>query len=152
MATQSSIIAWRIPLTVETGGLQFMGSQRVNTIVWLTLKICLVAHSCPTPCDPLDFSLPGSFVLWIFQTRIVEWVAIFSCMGSSPPKDQTRISCVSCTSGRFFTCWANESPFMLRLLIYRCITHLSLPFSVSYEYIHNLYIILTTWVCIQITE
>ena len=30
MATQSSILAWRIPWTEEPGGLQIMGSQRVG--------------------------------------------------------------------------------------------------------------------------
>ena len=30
MATHSSILAWRIPRTEESGGLQFMGSQRVG--------------------------------------------------------------------------------------------------------------------------
>ena len=30
MATHSSILAWRIPLTEEPGGLQSMGSQRVG--------------------------------------------------------------------------------------------------------------------------
>ena len=30
MATHSSILAWRIPLTEEPGGLQFMGSQGVG--------------------------------------------------------------------------------------------------------------------------
>ena len=30
MATQSSILAWRIPRTEEPGGLQSMGSQRVG--------------------------------------------------------------------------------------------------------------------------
>ena len=29
MATHSSILAWRIPWTEKTSGLQFMGSQRV---------------------------------------------------------------------------------------------------------------------------
>ena len=29
-ATHSSILAWKIPLTEETGGLQSMGSQRVG--------------------------------------------------------------------------------------------------------------------------
>ena len=29
MASHSSILAWRIPWTEETGGLQSMGSQRV---------------------------------------------------------------------------------------------------------------------------
>ena len=36
----------------------------------------LVAQSCPTVCDPVDYSLPGSSVLGIFQARIPEWVAI----------------------------------------------------------------------------
>ena len=31
MATHSSILAWRIPWTEETAGLQSMGSQRVTT-------------------------------------------------------------------------------------------------------------------------
>ena len=30
MATHSSILAWEIPWTVETGGLQSMGSQRIG--------------------------------------------------------------------------------------------------------------------------
>ena len=30
MATHSSIVAWRIPWTEESGGLQFMGSQRAE--------------------------------------------------------------------------------------------------------------------------
>ena len=31
MATHSSVLAWRIPWTEEPGGLQSMGSQRVDT-------------------------------------------------------------------------------------------------------------------------
>ena len=30
MATHSSVLAWRISWTEKTGGLQFMGSQRVG--------------------------------------------------------------------------------------------------------------------------
>ena len=30
MATHSSILAWKIPWTEEPGGLQFLGSQRLN--------------------------------------------------------------------------------------------------------------------------
>ena len=37
-------------------------------------------QSCPTLCDPIDGSPPGSFVHGIFQARVLEWVAIaFSC-------------------------------------------------------------------------
>ena len=32
--------------------------------------------SCPTLCDPVDCSLPGSSVHGILQARILEWVAI----------------------------------------------------------------------------
>ena len=39
-----------------------------------------VTQSCPTLCDPMDYGLPGSSVHWIFQARVLEWVAIvFSC-------------------------------------------------------------------------
>jgi len=34
------------------------------------------AHLCPTLCDSLDYSPPGSSVQGIFQARILEWVAI----------------------------------------------------------------------------
>ena len=54
----------------------------------------LVAQSCPTLCDPMDCSPPGSSVHRIFQTRILEWVAISSSRGSSQSRDQTRISCI----------------------------------------------------------
>ena len=37
---------------------------------------CEVAQSCPTLCDPIDCSLPGSSVHGIFQARVLEWVAI----------------------------------------------------------------------------
>ena len=35
-----------------------------------------VAQSCLTLCNPMDSSLPGSFVHGIFLARILEWVAI----------------------------------------------------------------------------
>ena len=33
-------------------------------------------QSCPTLCDPMDCSLPGSSVHGIFQARVLEWGAI----------------------------------------------------------------------------
>ena len=46
----------------------------------------------------MDYSLPGSSIHGIFQARILEWVAISSSRGSSPPRDWNRVSCVSCIS------------------------------------------------------
>ena len=39
------------------------------------------AQSCPTLCNPLDCSRPGSSVHGISQARILEWVAISSSKG-----------------------------------------------------------------------
>ena len=39
MATQSSLLAWRIPWTEESGGLQSVGSQRVGRD-----RACMHAH------------------------------------------------------------------------------------------------------------
>ena len=62
----------------------------------------LGAQSCPTLCDPMDYSLPGS-VHGIYQARILERVAIPFCRGSSWLRDWIRVSCIA---GRFFTIWA----------------------------------------------
>ena len=51
--------------------------------------VCVYAWSCLTLCDPMDGSLPGSSGHGIFQARILEWVAISSCRGSSPCRNQT---------------------------------------------------------------
>ena len=57
-------------------------------------------QSCPTLCDPMDYSLPGSSVRGILQARILEWVAISFTRGSSQPRDGTRVSRIV---GRCFT-------------------------------------------------
>ena len=58
-------------------------------------------QSCPTLCNPVDYSLPVSSVSGILQTRILEWDAMPSSRGSYPLlMDQTCIFYVSC-SGRW---------------------------------------------------
>ena len=64
-----------------------------------------VAQSCPTLCDPMDCSLPGSSVHGIFQAIVLEWIAISFSRGSSQPRDQTRVSCIV---DRSFTVWATR--------------------------------------------
>ena len=60
--------------------------------------LCLVTQSCLTLCDPMDCSPPGSSVHGILQSRILEWVAMPSSMGSSQPRDRTHVSYISCIS------------------------------------------------------
>ena len=68
------------------------------------LCVVLVTQSCPTLCDFVDCSPPGSSVHGILQARILEWVAI-SFKGSFQPREGTQ---VSSTAGRFFTVWATR--------------------------------------------
>ena len=51
--------------------------------------------SCVRLCEPMDYRVHG-----ILQAKILEWVAFPFSRGSSQPKDQTQVSCVT---GEFFT-------------------------------------------------
>ena len=63
---------------------------------------CSVTQSCLTPCDPMDWSLPGTSIHGILQARMLECVAISFSRGSSQPRDQNCISCVSCIVRQIF--------------------------------------------------
>ena len=56
-----------------------------------------------TLCNPMDLSPPDSSVHGILQARILEWVVMPSSKGSSQSKNETHISWVFCTAGRFCT-------------------------------------------------
>ena len=70
---------------------------------------CVRAQWCPTLCNPMDCSWPGSSVHGIFQTRILERVAISFSRGSSWSRDQTQ---VSCSADKLFT-WATKDTCIL---------------------------------------
>ena len=55
---------------------------------------CSVTQLCPILCDPVDCSLPGSFVHGILQAWILGWVAISSTRASSRPRDLNHVSCI----------------------------------------------------------
>ena len=114
MATHSSTLAWKIPWAEEPGRLRSVGSQRFDMIEWLsshthTYECCLPVNnplqwipsaaaakslqSCPTLCNPIDGSLPGSPVPGMLQARILEWVAISF---SSAWKWKVRVKSLSC--------------------------------------------------------
>ena len=57
--------------------------------------------SCPTLCDPMDCSLPGSSVHGILQARY--WSQLpFPPPGDLPNPETEPMSPGSCTAGRFF--------------------------------------------------
>ena len=71
-------------------------------------RCVLVTQSCLTLCNAMGYSSPGFSIHWIFQARILEWVAI--------PRDQTQVSCIV---GKLFTCVSCQgSPIISRLHSY----------------------------------
>ena len=74
--------------------------QNVKNLLQLNkTALVLEAQSCPILCDAMD---------GILQARILEWVAIAFSRRSSPPRNQTCVSGVSCIAGGFFTVWATH--------------------------------------------
>ena len=67
-------------------------------------SVVSVAQFCLTLFDPMDYSLPGCS--GILQAGILESVAISYPRGSSQPRDQTYISCVSCIGRQVLYHWA----------------------------------------------
>ena len=61
---------------------------------------CSVTQLCPTLCNPMGCSSPGSPVHGIFQARVLEWIVISFSMGSSWSMDWTLVSSLA---GGFLT-------------------------------------------------
>ena len=70
--------------SIVSSGLHFFMKAHVKLV--LQVKV-LVFQSCPTLCNPMDYSLPGSSVYGILQARILEWVAVLFSKGSSHSRD-----------------------------------------------------------------
>ena len=76
MATHSSILAWRIPWTARPGyfckevksGKQSGGKEPDMTVTAAAAATSL--KSCPTLCDPIEGSPPGSSTHGILQARL----------------------------------------------------------------------------------
>ena len=82
------------------GILHFFLLSRVLTMCWVT-------RSCPTLCNPMGCSPPGSSVHGVLHTRVLEWVAISSSRGSSWPRNGTHVSCVSCIDRQILYHWCH---------------------------------------------
>ena len=66
-------------------------------------SVFFVAQSCLTLCDPMDCSPPGSSVHGILQARILEWVAMLSSRGPSPPGTEPTALSSLALAGRLLT-------------------------------------------------
>ena len=61
-----------VDITFEAEGLDVLYWEK------LAAAAAKLLQSCPTLCDPIDGSPPGSPIPGILQARILEWVAISS--------------------------------------------------------------------------
>ena len=67
----------------------------------------LVPQSCLTLASPWTVARQIPLSMGILQAWILEWVAMPFSRGSSQPRDQTQVSCIT---GKFFTSWATREP------------------------------------------
>ena len=74
--------------------LRFMGSHltTVETLYSAAAAAAKSLQSCPTLCNPINGSPPGSPIPGILLARTLEWVAISFSRRSSRPRDLTRIT------------------------------------------------------------
>ena len=72
-----------------------MEQREPHTEILYLERYVKVAQSCPTLCDPMDYTVHG-----ILQARTLEWVAFSFSRGSFQPRVSTRVSYIA---GGFFT-------------------------------------------------
>ena len=92
---------------------------------------CICAQWCPTLCDPMDCSLPGSSVCGVFQARY--WSGLpFPTPGCLPdPGIELTSLAYAALIGGFFTTVPHRKPFMLRVPLFKnaCVYGASIWFS-----------------------
>ena len=67
--------AWFILLLIKFYTIGIVYTLNI-AFLYSNMKWSEVAQLCPTLCDPVDCSLPGSSIHRIFLARVLEWVAI----------------------------------------------------------------------------
>ena len=113
-------------------------------MIFLLQHICVYMHTLllfsrqvvPDSLWSYGLYVVSFSVYGIFQARILEWVAIFFSRGSSQPRDQTHVFCVSCIAGRFFTTEPPQKPhiYMYVDIIIWAYTH---PYTYICTHIHT---------------
>ena len=99
---------------------------------------------------PTQVSNPGlPHCRWILyqlshqgNPKILEWVAYPFCSGSSPPKNQTGVSCIA---GGFFTNWAFREAWYLFLETHKCVK----KSEWECQMLWGLTFLLLHWLCLQ---
>ena len=113
--------------------------ERVN------LYLCVHAkslQSCPTLCNPKGYSPPGSSVHGYFPCKNAGVGCHAFLQGIFLTQDLTRVSCISCIAGGFFTHWATWEAQYTYIYMY------ILTYTYIYMYIY-IYEVLEMAICSQ---
>ena len=123
----SLMVSYKTNQTLTINPVTFLGIYlkvlktyfHTKTSTWMTKSKVKLTQSCPTLCDPVEYTVHG-----FLQARILEWVAFPFYRGSSQPRDRTQVSHVA---GGLFISWATREAQMTRaallmqLLLYMCL-------------------------------
>ena len=74
-SSKTSILWQSSPFTVQLSH-PYMTTGKTIALTAAAAAAAKSLQSCPTLCDPIDGSLPGSPIPGILQARTLEWVAI----------------------------------------------------------------------------
>ena len=72
----------------QAGSLPLVPPKKPHIHTAAAATVAKLRQSCPTLCDPIDGSPPGSSIPGILQARTLEWVAI-SCSNIHTTKHKT---------------------------------------------------------------
>ena len=104
--TSFSSLNYHFLFVVKIFTIYFLSEVQVCHAMLLTIITIVkvkVTQSCLSLCNSIDCTVHG-----ILQARVLEWIAFPFSIGSSQPRDQTRVSWLA---GGFFTSWATrEAP------------------------------------------
>ena len=75
--------------------------QPPQGLFWPSAQSCSVTQLRLPFREPIGCSSPGFSVHGSFQVRTLDWIAVTYSRGSSPPRDHTCISCISCIDRPF---------------------------------------------------
>ena len=85
----------RSPWILTLHLLKILALGTASPLPTLVVVCCLsVTMSCPTLCNPMDSSPPGSSVHGLFQARTLQQLAMSSSREPSQPRDQTCVPCL----------------------------------------------------------
>ena len=103
--------------------LQFDILQSLWGLFLFCMWVCQVSLVVTDSCDPVDYSLPGSSVHGVLQSRILEWVTTLSFRGSYYLGiEPTSLRSPALPGGFFFftisTTW--EAPLLFQHFIFCC--------------------------------